>query len=416
VTSRSFVPFVPFVVFVVFAPFVTPLRVTAQMAPFAGGQGGQMPDPKQISGRPLPVPDIPTGTVTARVIRGQLTNPLEGETVELTGAGAPKAAKTDSAGRATFSSLQPGSRVTMSVTVGSEKIESQEFEVPAQGGVRVLLVATDAATEAKAAADRRLAEEPPVQGAVVLGDQSRLVIEIGDDALNVFNLMQIVNTARRRVQTPAPLVFQLPKAAVGAGMLEGSTPNAVAAGNKVTLNGPFAPGTTNVQFAYSIPLGGDTITIDQKMPAPLPQVAFVVQKAPGMELSSPQVREHREMTADGQIYIVGQGGAVRAGESLALTLSGLPHRPAWPRNLALTLAVAILAAGAWSATRRPEGGEKDRRRRLQSQRDSLFAQLTALESQRRQGTIDAPAYAARREQLVSALEDLYAGLDHEAVA
>jgi len=152
------------------------------------------------------------------------------------------------------------------------------------------------------------------------------------------------------------------------------------------------------------------------MPAPLSQFAVVVQKAPGMELSSPQVREHREMTAEGQAYIVGHGGAVRSGESLSLTLSGLPHRPTWPRNVALTLAIAILAAGTWSATRRPEGSEKDRRRHLQSQRESLFGQLAALETQRRQGKMDAQTYAARREKLVSALEDLYAGLDQGAVA
>jgi hypothetical protein len=391
------------------------VALLAQMPPFAG-QGGRMPDPKQMSGVPLPVQDLPVGTATARVIRGQLTNPLEGQTVELTGAGAVKSAKTDGSGRATFSGLQPGSRVKMSVTVGSEKIDSQEFDVPAQGGVRVMLVATDAATEARAAADRKLSEEPPVDGTVVLGDQSRLLMEIGDDALNVFNLVQVVNTAKRRVQTPAPLVFQLPKEAVGAGMLEGSTPNAVAAGNKVTVNGPFAPGTTTVQFAYSIPLGSETITIDQKMPAPLSQIAVIVQKAPGMELSSPQIRDQREMPADGQTYIVGRAGAVRAGESLSLALSGLPHRPTWPRNVALTLAIVVVAAGAWSATRRPEAGEKDRRRQLQAQRDALFAQLTALETQRRQGKIDAVAYAARREKLVSALEDLYVGLDRGAAA
>ena len=39
---------------------------------------------------------------------------------------------------------------------------------------------------------------------------------------------------------------------VGAGMLEGSTPNAVAAGSRVTVNGPFPPGNTVVQFAYSL--------------------------------------------------------------------------------------------------------------------------------------------------------------------
>src|SRR3982751_4880269 len=61
----------------------------------------QMPDPRQMSGMPLPVADLPVGTVTVRLIRGQLTNPLPGETVELTGSGmTPKTAKSDASGRA----------------------------------------------------------------------------------------------------------------------------------------------------------------------------------------------------------------------------------------------------------------------------------------------------------------------------
>jgi len=342
-----------FVSFVFFVAFVTGASVVSAQGPFAG-QGGQMPDPKAMSGMPLPVPDLPVGTVTARVIRGQLSNPLEGQAVELTGAGAAKTATTDASGRATFAGLTPGTRVKMTVTVSGEKVESQEFDVPSQGGIRVMLVATDAATEARAAEDKKLAAEPPLNGTVVLGDQSRFVIEIGDDALNVFNIMQIVNTAKRRVQTPTPLVFDLPKDAVGAGLLEGSSQHAVAAGNKVTVNGPFAPGTTTVQFAYSIPLGSETITIDQKMPARLTQVSVVAQKTPGMDLSSPQVKEHRDMAAEGQTYIVGQGGGVKAGDSVTLTLSGLPHRPTWPRNIALLLAAVILGAGAWGAAGGPK--------------------------------------------------------------
>ena len=58
--------------FVAFVAFLSgPWPVRAQVAPFAG-QGGQMPDPKQISGVPLPVPDVAVGTVTVRVVRGQI--------------------------------------------------------------------------------------------------------------------------------------------------------------------------------------------------------------------------------------------------------------------------------------------------------------------------------------------------------
>ncbi len=407
----SVIPRVP-VIFVFSVTLVMgPSAGRAQVAPFAS-QGAPMPDPKQISGVPLPVADVPVGTVTVRVIRGQLANILPDQTVELTGAGAPKTATTDQAGRATFSDLPPGSRVKASVSVGGERIESQEFAVPAAGGTRLLLVATDAATEQKAAADRKLAQGPAVSGVVVLGEQSRFVLEIGEDALNVFNILQIVNTAKRPVQTDGPIVFRLPKEAVGAGMLEGSTPNAVAAGGKVTVSGPFAPGNTVVQFAYSIPLGSEEITVAQTMPAQLQQLAVVAQKLGGMQLTSPQLTGKREMSADGQTFIVGQGGGVRAGDTISLTLTGLPHRPSWPKNLALTLAAIVLAGGAWSATRGGKGPDEDaRRRQLHGNRDKLFSDLASLEAERRRGAIDAPGYASRRADLVTELEGLYAQLE-----
>jgi hypothetical protein len=401
-----------FVIFVAFVACVMSPWAVAAQAPFAG-QGAQMPDPKQISGMPLPVKDVPAGTVTVRVIRGQLTNALPGQTVELTVGGAQKkTATTDTSGRATFSDLPVGGRVKASVTVDGERIESQEFDVPAVGGTRLMLVATDAATEQKAAADAKLAQGPAVPGVVVFGEQSRFVLELGDDALNVFNLFQISNTARRPVRTEGPLVFQLPAEAVGVGMLEGSTPNAVAAGGKVTVSGPFPPGNTTVQFAYSIPLGSDEITVAQKLPAQMTQLAIVAQKVGDMRMTSPQLSASRDMPADGQIFIVGKGGAIRAGDTLSVTLTGLPHRPAWPKHLALLLAGVIVAGGAWGATRGRTGPDEDSRRRdLHADRDKLFSELASLEARRRKGAIDGPAYASRRADLVMELEGLYAQLE-----
>ena len=114
----------------------------ANAQPFAGG-GAQMPDARRMSGVPLPMGDLPIGTVTVRVARGAVTNPLPGIAVELTGAGAAKQASTDAQGRATFTRLTPGARVKATTTVEGEKLESQEFEVPSAGGVRLALIATD---------------------------------------------------------------------------------------------------------------------------------------------------------------------------------------------------------------------------------------------------------------------------------
>jgi hypothetical protein len=263
----------------------------------------QMPDPKQMSGIPRPDGELPVGTVTVRLIRGGFTNPLPGETVELTGAGmAAKTAKSDASGRAQFDGLKPGTPVKASTTINGEKLESREFEVPPVGGIRLMLVATDSEGAKRAEEDRTLAPSSAVPGTVVLGQESRFVIEVGDDGLNVFNILQIVNSARTPVQTSAPLAFELPQDATGAGVLEGSAKNAVAEKGRIAVNGPFQPGNTVVQFAYSLPFGGDTMTIRQKLPLQMPQFAILVQKVGNMRLSSPQVEQQRERPAEGQVY------------------------------------------------------------------------------------------------------------------
>ena len=381
------------------------------------GSGRQMPDPKQLSGIPLPLGDMPAGSIMVRVIRGQLTKPITKQTVELSGPGIRKTAATDEAGRAQFNGLTPGSRLKATTTVAGEKLESREFDVPAAGGIKMMLVATDPDTEKRAADDRRLAQEPPVPGMVVLGDQSRFVVELGDDGLSVFNILQVMNTARRAVETE-PLVFDLPPAASGASVLEGSAPNTVAAGKRITVSGPFPPGATAVQFAYSIPYGSESMTIEQRMPVAVAQVSVLAQRTPSMHLTSPQVKQTRDMNEEGESYILAQGPALKAGDVVSLTFTGLPHHPAWPRNLALAIAVAILGAGAWAAARGPLGARsvEARRRKLKAERDALFAELTSIEQQCRRGTIDDAEYAERRRELVASLEGIYAAIDEEAAA
>ena len=102
-----------------------------------------MPDARQMSGVPLPVGDLPPGTVTVRVVRGSMANVIQDQPVELTGGPSPRSEKTNQSGRAEFTGLAPGTRVRASTTVNGERLESQEFAVPATGGIRVALVATD---------------------------------------------------------------------------------------------------------------------------------------------------------------------------------------------------------------------------------------------------------------------------------
>ena len=374
----------------------------------------QMPDPKQMSGVPLPVADLPPGTVTVRVVRGTMTNIITGQRVDLIGA-TPMSAKTNESGRAEFTGLQPGTRVRVATSVGAEQLESQEFAIPSNGGVRIALVATDSTPQPPAGSG---SQAPAQIGTVVLGQQSRFIFEMGDEVLNSFAVLEIVNAGGTPVQTAQPVVFELPSDARGPGLLEGSTPQASVVDKRIIVRGPFAPGTTSLQFGYSLPISGGSLSFEQRFPLQLAQVSVMAQKVGDMQLQSPQIAEHRDMPLQGQTFIVGKGPAIPAGQVISFTFSGLPHQPVWPRNLALALALAILGAGVWASVRpgSAKPGDDGRRKRLDARRDRLFAELLSIEEQHRENTIDPERYAARRRELLTALERVYAQIDDEAAA
>ena len=380
----------------------------------AAGVRAQMPDARQMSGIPRPDPQLAAGTVTVRVARGSFANPVVSLTVDLTGGLSPRQATTNAEGRAQFTGIAPGTRIKASAVVAGERLESQEFTMPASGGVRLALVAADPSGQPSAAAPAAPPSSVPAQpGEVVLGEDSRFVFEMGEDGLNVFYVLQLRNGASAPVQPGKALVFELPEDARGAGLLEGSSPQAKVSGRRVEIAGPFQPGDTIVQVGYTFPFGDANLTIEQPLPVSMTHFAVVAEKAGEMQLSSPQMREQQTMPANGKLYIAGRGGAVDANQTLNFHFAGMPHHSTWPRDVALGLALLILAGGAWSTVR---GGNKravveDRRRELETRRDGLFDELTALEGGQR--LLDPEQFAMRRRELVTALEQVYAALDDE---
>src|SRR5436190_687631 len=104
-------------------------------------------------------------TTSVRVIRGDLSKNLPDQPVDLLVDGKARTVKTDANGRAEFGPLTPGATVKAVTVVDGERLESQEFPSPAQGGVRLLLVATDKEKEARAAEE---AKSPAITGTVIL--------------------------------------------------------------------------------------------------------------------------------------------------------------------------------------------------------------------------------------------------------
>jgi hypothetical protein len=367
-----------------------------------------MLDPKQMAGIPRPVTDLPDRSISVRVIRGELSNNIANQPVELHVGSKVLTVKTDEAGRAQFDNVSPGATVKATTEVAGERLESQEFRAPDQGGIRLMLVATDSSK-----APATLPDAPAVKGDVVIVAESRIVIEPIEEAARVFYLLDIANNARVPVNPLAPFEFELPKGALGAAIMDGSSPNAAAAGAHISVQGPFPPGHTYVQAAYQMSAEGGSLTIAQRFPATLEQLAVVVKKAGSTTLSSPQLKEQRELPAQGEMFIAATGGAVAAGQPLELEVDGIPHHSAAPRIITLSLAGLIVVIGVW-ASGQPAGDPSGRvaeRKRLIARRERLFSDLVRLERDRRSGRGDDRRYAARREEILAALENVYSALD-----
>ena len=368
----------------------------------------QMPDPRQMAGIPRPVTDLPAGHVSVRLIRGQLANNISGHPVEMHAGGKPVATvKTDENGRAEFSGVAAGTPVKAVATVDGERLESQEFPWPGDSGIRLMLVATPKGSDAP----------PPVfqsrPGNVVLGDQTRVIIDHADDGLQVYYLLDIRNNATTPVDPPSAVVINMPAGAASATVLAGA-PQAVSLGDHITVTGPFAPGQTEVQVAFRLPVTSGEETFEQTLPLSVPGIAVLMRKVGDISLSSPQLPQVQERAIQGDTYILAQGPSIPAGAPLAITVSGLPHHSPWPRRIALTLAVVMLGGGFWAASRRPlPGSNAGRLKQLSGKREKIYSELVRLEQQRRAGSVDAAKYAERRPALMAQLERVYRDLDAE---
>lgn len=372
----------------------------------------QMPDPSQIHGKAIPAAELPAGTVTIRVVREAIGNNIQGQQVKVTVGGMTKTATTDEQGRAQFESLPPGEQARAEATVDGESLVSDPFMVPTAGGLRVILVAGMAqAAERKKAEEAKELAAPPTKGVVVIGGNSRILMQFQNDNLQVYYVLEVVNSARTRVDVGGPLLLDLPRGAGGASSLEGSSPSVKVAGNRVTVLGPFAPGTTSVQIGYQLRYDSSDLAFEQKFPVAVEQVTVGVQKAGDMRMSSSEFERTNELrTEEGTTFLVGNGPALPAGKPLTLTLTGLPIHSPVPRYVALGLAATIVVIGVWLVVA-ARGQDARSRQALERRRDSLLGELEQLEVKRRAGTINAERYSSRRLRLVSELEAIYGELD-----
>ena len=367
------------------------------------------PDPSQMSGLPLPDGELPDGTISVRVIRGQLTNNVQDHPVDLHQGDIVTTATTDANGRAMFLTLNPGVEVYAVTELDGQRIQSQRFAVPGRGGVRLMLVG---------AADPTAPVQPAEQGYVTFGSESWIQIELGEETVEVYYLLDVLNMAQVPVEPEEPIAFDVPPGAQSAAVLPGSSPRTIAEGSRVELPGPFPPGVTPLRVGYVLPYTSGSLVVSQRFPANLEALVMMVEKWGAMDVASKQISRRGDLSvaeSGGTPYLLAGGPLIPAGEPLAFELTGLPHHNRMPTNLALVIAVGMLAIGTWSAFApagsADSGAAAKRRLAAEARKEKLLADLVKVERQRRAGKIGSTKHSTRRHELLTALERVYQELD-----
>ena len=372
-----------------------------------------MPDPSAIAGTPLPAPELAAGIVTVRVVRERMGNNIAGQEVTLTAGQGKRTLKTDAQGRAQFDGLAPGMMVQATTTVDGETLTSQQFAVPNSGGVRVALIAGIAAAAAKEKSEAEAAAKMPARpGVVEIGPESRIIIEYQDDNLTVFYLLEILNNARTPIDIGGPLLIRLPTGAAGASMMQGSSPNAGAQGDMVTITGPFPPGKTVAQVSSRCRRVAQATRCGKPGRRRSRRCRRHGEDHRNMQIASPQHRRERDEL--GWPAIRGGGGRVNAGDTLVLHLTGLPAHSNTPRNATLLAAVVTFALGAWFAFS-PAKARAAQDTKLHARREKLMNEVVALERKRRTRPLS-EADEARLQRVTAELERVIAELDRGAAA
>ena len=381
----------------------------AVVAPLAA-----QPDPRQMAGIPRPVDDLPNGSVSVRVIRGGFTNNVPNQTVELhVGADVLKT-KTDAEGRAQFDKLKAGEMVKAVADVDGEHLESQQFPAPGQGGIRLVLLAGAGADQPGTAAAPP--GPPAVTGPVAIAGQTRFILQPGEESVEVYYLLDILNNSSAPVNPSTPFAFDMPSGATGTGILQGSSPLASVNGLRVTVSGPFPPGSTHVQIGTTFTVTSGSFDLVQRFPAPLTDYAVIVKKLGDTAMSSSQLAGQQVIPAQGETFLGAEGTPVAEGQALTVSLTNMPHHNPAPLRAALALTIGIIVVGVWTATRSHDdaAARTDERKRLIARREKLLADLVRLERGRGGDADD--RYRARREEIVAALEQVYGALDSDGVA
>ena len=252
------------------------------------------------------------------------------------------------------------------------------------------------------------------------GSESWIQVEVGEETVELYYLLDVMNMAQVPVEPEAPIVFDLPSSAQSATVLAGSAPDTRVDGRRVELPGPFQPGSTPLRVGVQ-PVSFGQQPRDLTAVPGRPRVVAGVCGEVGRDghrvrpdlspwRDEPGGIGRRHVSAClGPAYPDGRSAVVRADRAASPQLGAVDDG----------IGPGCRDSRAWDlgsgGTGGLDGGRTEPAGRRGQEGEAVHRPREGRASARR-GKIGSTKYSSRRRELIAALEQVYRELDEAPTA
>jgi hypothetical protein len=226
----------------------------------------------------------------------------------------------------------------------------------------------------------------------------------------------LVNTSDKIFEPAGDgLVLPLPKGFEGAREIEGGTQAEVKAGEGVVLKTPVSPNkgsyAADLRVGFLVPAGGSSsVEINQKMPLGMRSPLILIPATSRLAVEGARKLPDQK-DSQGNLINLYELDEVQPGGNLLLTVTGLPALDHGRRNVAGVLCVLLVVAAVVFSRRPAEVARAAAStQKLTERREKLFADLVAVERERKETGKSNGALETRRQEIVTKLESVYRDL------
>lgn len=231
----------------------------------------------------------------------------------------------------------------------------------------------------------------------------QLDAEVEDELFAVRGRFEVTNYSWAPYRGgPDGLIVPLPHGFKGAIVAETDQPEvSVSPGEGFRIIRPIPPGGRTFHGAFSLPIDSGTTAWSLDLPMGTFESELVIRQTPGMTVHTQGKMQGETRTVPQGTFYILSPITIMEPRSIAMTIDGLPSRPAWRKwvqGIVGVLVVCVILAGvalALTGRRRAEDAESA----VEARRRQLLDELVELE---RTG-----ANPKRREQLLGELERLW---------